>query len=139
MTTTDYKKPLPRPTFVSAPFWAAAKEHRLVVQQCKACGNLQHYPRPFCVRCAGSDLGWKECSGRGTVYAFTVVRQAANQAFAEDVPYVLATVALDEGPHLSTNIIGCATEEVRVGMAVVAAYEDVTPDVTLIKFRPAGG
>ena len=136
MTTTEYKKPLPRPTLVSAPFWEAARRHRLVVQACRRCGNLQHYPRPFCLRCATADLDWKECSGRATVYAFTVVRQAANAAFAEDVPYVHAVVELAEGPHMTTNIVGCAPEDVRVGMPVIAVYEDATPEITLIKFRP---
>lgn len=138
MTTTEYQKPLPRPTVVSRPFWEAAKQHRLVVQQCRQCGNRQHYPRPFCVRCLSTELDWKECSGRGTVYAFTVVRQALNPAFAPDVPYVLATVELEEGPRLCTNIVGCPPEAVRVGMPVHAVFEDVTPEVTLIKFRPAG-
>jgi uncharacterized OB-fold protein len=136
VTTTEYKKPLPRPTVVSAPFWAAAKEQRLVVQQCRRCANLQHYPRPFCLRCAGDDLAWKECSGRATVYAFTVVRQAANQAFAEDVPYVHAVVELAEGPHMATNIVGCPPEQVRVGMPVTATFDDVTPEITLIRFKP---
>lgn len=137
MTTTEYKKPLPRPTVVSGPFWEAAKAHRLVVQRCRACGHLQHYPRPFCTRCAGVDLDWQECSGRGTVYAFTVVRQAANPAFAEDVPYVHAVVALAEGPHITTTITGCPPEAVRVGMPVQAVFDDVTTAVTLIRFRPA--
>ncbi len=136
MTTTEYQKPLPRPTIVSRPFWEAARQHRLVVQQCRQCGNLQHYPRPFCVRCLATDLDWRECSGRGTVYAFTVVRQAASAAFAPDVPYVLATVELEEGPRLATNIVGCPPEAVRVGMPVQAVFDDVTPEVTLIKFRP---
>lgn len=137
MTETDYKKPLPRPTPVSAPFWQAAKEHRLVVQRCPHCSNLQHYPRPFCLRCAAEDLTWQECSGRGRVYAFTVVRQAASPAFADDVPYVLAVVELAEGPHMTANLVGCAPDDVRVGMSVMAVYEDATPEITLIKFRPA--
>jgi uncharacterized OB-fold protein len=136
MTTSEYKKPLPRPTVVSAPFWEAAKQHRLVVQECSACGNVQHYPRPFCVRCAGTELRWKECTGTGTVYAFTVVRQAANQAFAGDLPYVHAVVELAEGPHMTTTITGCAPEDVRVGMPVQAVFDDATPDITLIRFRP---
>jgi uncharacterized OB-fold protein len=136
VTTTEYTKPLPRPTEVSAPFWQAAKEHRLIVQRCRRCGNLQHYPRPFCLRCAADDLDWQECSGRGTVYAFTIVRQAASAAFAPDVPYVHAVVALDEGPHMTTNIVGCAPETVRVGMRVTAVFEDATAEITLIKFRP---
>jgi uncharacterized OB-fold protein len=139
MATAEYKKPLPRPTAVSAPFWEAAQNRRLIVQQCRDCGGLQHYPRPFCVRCTGENLDWKECGGWGTVYAFTIVRQAANPAFAEDVPYVHAIVALAEGPHMATTITGCPPEDVRVGMRVQAVFDDVTPEVTLIHFRPTNG
>jgi hypothetical protein len=57
-------------------------------------------------------------------------------AFREDLPYVLAIVELDEGPRLTTNIVGATPEEVRVDMPVRAAYDDVTPDLTLLKFEP---
>lgn len=137
MTTTEPRKPLPRPTAISAPFWQAAKERRLIVQQCRQCGNVQHYPRPFCIRCAGDSLDWKTCSGRGTVYAFTVVRQAANPAFQAEVPYIHAIVELAEGPHLTTNLVDCAPEDAHVGMMVEAVFEDASPEITLIKFRPA--
>jgi uncharacterized OB-fold protein len=60
-------------------------------------------------------------------------------AFREDLPYVLAIVELDEGPRLTTNIIGVGPEEVRVDMPVRAAYDDVTPDLTLLKFVPLSG
>ncbi len=60
-------------------------------------------------------------------------------AFQEDVPYVLAIVELDEGPRLTTNIVGVGPEDVRVDMPVQAAYDDVTPDITLLKFEPLLG
>jgi uncharacterized OB-fold protein len=68
-----------------------------------------------------------------------VVRQAANPAFAEDLPYVHAVVELAEGPHMATTLTGCTPEDVRVGMPVHAVFDDVTADVTLIRFRPVNG
>ena len=85
----------------------------------------------------GSDLEWREVSGRGTVYSFTVVRRTNNRAFLNDLPYVLAIVELAEGPRLTTNIVGCPPEAVRCGMPVQVSFDDVTPEVTLVKFRPA--
>jgi hypothetical protein len=82
-------------------------------------------------------LQWVKVSGKGTVYSFTIAQQATHHAFAEEVPYVIAIVELAEGPHLTTNIVGCKPEEVRVGMPVVVAFDDVTPEQTLVKFRPA--
>ena len=133
----DYKKPLPRPTPASMPFWAAAKRHELQIQRCGSCGAHIFYPREVCPECLASELQWVKVSGKGTVYSFTIAQQATHHAFTEEVPYVIAIVELDEGPRLTTNIAGCKPEEVRVGMQVTATFDDVTPEVTLVKFRPA--
>ena len=133
----DYKKPLPRPTAASLPFWEAAKRHELQIQQCGSCGAHIFYPREVCPECLSSDLQWLKVSGKGTVYSYTIAQAPTHPAFAEDVPYVIAIVELAEGPHLTTNITGCKPDEVRVGMPVVAMFDEVTPEITLVKFRPA--
>lgn len=133
----EYKKPLPRPTAASLPFWEAAKRHELQIQCCGSCGALIFYPREACPECLSSNLAWIKVSGKGTVYSYTIAQAPTHPAFAEDVPYVIAIVELAEGPHLTTNIVGCKAEAVKVGMPVVATFEDVTPEMTLVKFRPA--
>jgi uncharacterized OB-fold protein len=70
------------------------------------------------------------------VYSFTVTHQNQSPGFREELPYVLAIVELEEGPRLMTNVVGCAPDAVRIGMPVQAVFEDVTPEVTLLKFRP---
>ncbi len=53
------------PDELSKPFWDAANEGRLVIQNCKACDRLQHPPAPACSQCGSRDnLEWKEMSGR---------------------------------------------------------------------------
>jgi len=133
----DYKKPLPRPTAASLPFWEAAKRHELQIQRCGSCGAHIFYPREVCPECLSSDLNWMKVSGKGTVYSYTIAQAPTHPAFAEDIPYVIAIVELAEGPHLTTNITGCQPEEVRVGMPVMATFDNVTPEMTLVKFRPA--
>jgi uncharacterized OB-fold protein len=128
--------PLPRPSPVSAPFWQAAREHRLELQHCSECGRWQYYPRPYCVTCLSEKLEWRPTGGRGTVYSFTVIRRASTAAFADQVPYVHAIVELDEGPHMTTNIVDCPLEQVRIGMRVQAVFEDRTDEIALVKFRP---
>lgn len=136
--TAEYSKPLPRPTLISKPFWDGLRVEKLLVQRCRSCRRLQHYPRPHCIVCLSQELEWAEMSGRGTVYSFTIVRRAAHPAFAADVPYVLAVIELDEGPHMTGNVVGIPAEEVRIGLPVTAVFEHVTPEVTLLKWRPAG-
>jgi uncharacterized OB-fold protein len=131
-------RPAPKPTLTTEPFWTAVRNHRLVLQYCTSCKTYQHYPRPFCVRCLDRDLEWREVSGRGRVYSFTVVRQAANESFSDLVPYVLAIVELDEGPRLLTNIIGCNVDAVRIEMPVRVAFQDLDDAVGLAVFEPEG-
>ena len=136
---TEYKKPLPTPSAVSRPFWEAAKEHRLVYQRCRVCGTRVFYPRDVCPgpECFGvGTLEWVESSGKGWVYAHTICYQAAHPAFADDVPYVLAIVELDEGWRMNSNVINVAPEDVRIGMRVEVVWDDVTPEFTLPKFQP---
>jgi uncharacterized protein len=133
----DYVKPLPSPSPDSRPFWEAAKHHELCLQHCGACDLFIYYPRHVCPRCLGTAVAWRRVSGRGTVYSFTIVRRTTNKPFSADVPYVLAIVALAEGPRMTTNIVGCAPGAVRCGMEVEVCFDDVTPEVTLVKFQPA--
>ena len=58
--------------------------------------------------------------------------------FRDALPYVLAYVELGEGVRMLTNIVDCAPDDVRIGMPVEVVFEDVTPAVTLPKFKPAG-
>ncbi len=134
--TGEYRKPLPRPIQTTRPFWEGAKAHELRLQRCRACGEHIFYPRVLCPHCLSEDLEWVRASGRGRVYTYTVVRRPAHPAFKDDVPYVLAIVELEEGPRLTTNIVGVPPEEVHIGMPVEVVFEDVTDEVSLPKFRP---
>ena len=134
MSATEYAKPLPKPSPMSEPFWEAARRHELWLQRCADCGRFVFYPRPQCPNCWSAKLEWKQASGRGKIYSYTVVRRPTHRAFTE--PYVLAIVELEEGARMTTNI-EAAPEQVRVGMAVSVLFDDVTPDRTLVKFKPA--
>ncbi len=132
---SEYTKPLPKPTPTSRPFWDAAKRHELMLQRCAACSKFIYYPRDRCPHCFGDKLDWQRVSGKGKIYSYTVVRRASARAFA-DAPYVLAIVELAEGPRMTTNI-AAPPEQVRVDMPVVVHFDDVTPERTLVKFKPA--
>jgi uncharacterized OB-fold protein len=76
----------------------------LRVQRCEVCGLAQLYPRILCVHCGAQSLRWEEASGKGSIYSYTVVRRAPSPEFADDVPYALALVDLDEGPRVLARI-----------------------------------
>ena len=136
---SDYTKPLPRPLNpeLTRPFWEAAKRHELVMPRCTTCDHIFFYPREECPRCFSTTLEWTPVSGRGRLHSFTIVYQPANAAFRDEAPHVYAVVQLDEGPRLVSNVVQCDPESVRVDMPLVAVFDDVTPEWTLVKFKPA--
>jgi uncharacterized OB-fold protein len=131
-----YKKPVPRIDEESKGFWEACQRHELYVQKCGACGVLRYYPRALCPTCLSDAVEWVLSSGRGTVYTYTVTYQNQANGFRDELPYVLAYVELDEGVRMLSNIIGCAPEDVKIGMPVEVSFDDVTAEVTLPKFKP---
>jgi uncharacterized protein len=135
---TAYSKPLPRPLSpeMTRPFWEAAKRHELVMPRCTTCDHLFFYPRSECPRCLSNHLEWMQVSGRGRLHTYTVVYQPANAAFRDDTPYIYAVVQLDEGPRMVSNVVQCDLDAVKVDMPLEAIFDDVTPECTLVKFKP---
>jgi uncharacterized OB-fold protein len=132
-----YLKSLPVIDEETRPWWEALQRHELYVQKCRDCGDLRYHPRAQCTSCLSPRTEWVRCSGRGKVYTFTTTYQNQGAGFRESLPYIMAWVELDEGVKVLTNLVECRPEEAKIGMPVEVVYEDVTPQVTLAKFRPA--
>ena len=131
-------KPLPEMTPEMAPFWEAARRHELVVHRCRGCGALRFPARDICSRCLAREADWAPVSGRGTVFSFAVMHQVYHPGFADAVPYAVVVVELEEGVRMLSNVVDCPVDQLAIGMPVEAVFEDVTPAVTLPKFRPRG-
>lgn len=132
-------RPVPLPDEVSEPFWRDAAEGDLRIQRCRACERLQYPPEITCQRCHSDDLGYTPVSGEASVYSYAVVDRAFHDGFAEELPYVVALVALDEDPtvRLFTNLVDVQAASVAVGMPVTATFRSVG-DAVLPMFCPAG-
>lgn len=134
-----YLKPLPAPDVDSQPFWEACRAHRLTLQRCIACRTVRFPPGPRCPHCREPEAEWIDASGRGAVFSWIVVDHAVpRDVYADDVPYVVALVELEEGVRMATNIVRCDAQAIEAGMPVEVVFDDVTPAATLPKFRPAG-
>jgi uncharacterized OB-fold protein len=135
-------RPRPTPNAMTEGFWQAARDHRLVVQRCAACGELRHYPQPLCPLCRSDAWTWTPLSGRGTVYTFTVTHQAFHPAWADRVPYVVATIELDEGVRMVTDLPPGDIAHVAIGAPVECFFEDHVLDdgrpFTFPRFRLVG-
>ena len=102
-TTTSYMPegmPLPAPNELDAPFWEGAKNHKLLVQHCPKCGTFQFGPEWICYNCRSAEVGWHECSGKGTVYAFERVWHPVHPAVKDRVPYLIVLVELPDAGNV---------------------------------------
>ena len=132
------EKPLPIPTPTSKPFWDGLRERRVRIQRCATCDTWIFYPRSHCPHCLSPDPEWREISGAGTVYTFTVARRATAPMFEDEVPQKIAVVALDEGPHLTTTLVNVEPGEIHIGMRVRPAFDDIDGhEITLLRYEPA--
>lgn len=129
-------KPSPRITPDSQPFWDACRAHRWMLPYCTRCGQPHMPPGPVCPFCFSATLQWREASGRGTVSSWTRVHQAWFPAFADDLPYNVIEVQLEEGPRVTANLIGGADVVLRVGMRVRVVFDDISTAITLPRFEP---
>ena len=111
------------------PFWDAAREGRFLVPFCAACGKAHWYPRAICPFCAGDKVEWREASGKGTIYTFSVMRRVKE-------PYAIAHVTLAEGPTMLTNIVNCDFDKLSIGQPVAIVFQETEGGPPVPMFKP---
>jgi uncharacterized protein len=141
-TTSDWSRvtrPIPVPNEWTKPFWEAARHGVLALQRCQACGHFQHPPYATCVSCMAIDLAFEPVSGKGAIYAYTVMYHAGDRRFAAAVPYASVVVELDDAPGalLAANLLEAPYTEAKVGRRVEVVFEPLNDDITLPQFRLA--
>jgi uncharacterized OB-fold protein len=106
------------------PFWAAAARGVLAVTRCDLCGRWAWYPEGHCRHCGGTRLTWTEVSGRGRLFAWSIVHRAFIPQLADQVPYVTGLVSIDEDPavRIVTRIVDCPHDELRADMRVRVSF-----------------
>lgn len=97
------------------PFWHACREGRLLLKHCPQCNGFHHYPRVHCPLCGHHETHWREVSGRGTVYSFSIMGRAAR-------PTAPAIIELEEGPRLSSVVVDTDVHALRIGDPVTLRF-----------------
>ncbi len=128
--STRRKIPAPEANPETAAYWQAAASGKLVIRECSHCGKLHHYPRALCPFCFKPATGWREVSGRGKIYAYSVMRRA-------ETPYAIAYITLEEGVTMLTNLIDCDFDGLRIGQAVKLVFQDSEGGPPVPMFSPA--
>jgi len=129
--------PQPMSDTETLPWWEAAARHELMVQRCSHCGYMRLPPAPVCGECQSFDLHLTQVSGRGEVYTYTIVHRPI--AMDQTVPFVIAVIDLEGAPgvRLISNLVEIDPDEVAIGLAVEVAWEDMSDDLSLPRFKRA--
>jgi acetyl-CoA acetyltransferase/uncharacterized OB-fold protein len=135
MTPEAAGRPLPQPTLASAGFWSSGADGVLRVDHCSDCDQFFHPPMPTCPACRSTNVSLQPVSGRATVVGVTVNHQQWLPGFPP--PYAIAVVAIEEDDRarLTTNVVNCPPDEVRIGQRVRVRFEQ-HDDVWLPLFEP---
>ena len=120
----------PEPTVGTEAYWEGARNGKLLLRHCTSCDKVHHYPRALCPHCFSDKLDWREASGKGKVYTYSVMRRAPE-------PYVIAYVTLDEGIKMMTNIVDCDLDKVRIDQPVKVVFKPSENGQPVPMFAPA--
>ena len=129
------------PDALTKPFWDAANNERLVIQNCTACNRLQHPPEPTCYQCGSADhLEWKQMSGKGTIYNNVVIYDSPIKELQADQPYNAAVIMLDEDNDIQmySHLKGTPLDQVPVGGKVEVWFEPLGNGQKVPEWRIVG-
>ncbi len=128
-------RPVPKATLTTKPFWDAVNQGRLLLQYDVGAGCYQFWPRSTGAKSGSPNLQWREASGKGKLYSFTVTHVAV-EGFEDRAPYVIGLVELDEGVRIVANLAGVTPDEVRIGMALRVTFENMPDGSKYYAFEP---
>jgi uncharacterized OB-fold protein len=131
-------KSVPKPTPETEYYWEGTARGELRIQRCNACAKAYFYPRPSCPHCSSTDVSWVTATGRARLHTYLISHRPA-VGFADEVPYAIAVVQLEEGPRMMTNIVGVdnTPEALVLDMPLEVAFES-RGDQSVPVFRPVG-
>jgi uncharacterized protein len=132
--SAEIVRPAPILTEDNHSFWDAAREHRLVTQECRGCGRLRHPPRPMCPYCHSLDCKIVDLDGEGVVYSYAILHHPQNPAF--EYPVIAALVDLAEGVRVVSNLVDTDPAEVAIGMPVTVDYRPTRHEGVVPVFKP---
>jgi uncharacterized OB-fold protein len=133
--TLDVKRePVPSRTFSKA-YWDASRDKKLVLQYDPKTRRYQHFPRPASIVTGHRDLEWREVSGKGEVFSYTIARRT-REPFAGHEPFFIVMVTLEEGVNVMGNMVGCAHAEMKIGLRVKPYWAPLSNGTHLLMFQP---
>ena len=115
-------KPRPKADGLSTAYWEGTTRGELVLQRCAACSRVRHYPQYLCSFCHSDSYEWTVSPGIGLVHSWTVTHHSFLPAFADEIPYALVTVDLEEGVRALGRWASSERKNLVIGQSVIASF-----------------
>lgn len=126
---SDRMPPAPITNPETEAFWQAATDGRFLVRWCTSCEQPHWYPRALCPFCDSDETEWREGSGKGRIYSFSILRRGLGS------PFCTAYVTLEEGVSMMTNIVESDLDTIRIGQPVDLVFRPSEGGQALPMFR----
>ena len=133
--TLNVTREPPRPRSFSKAYWDATREKRFLLQYDKRRGKYQFFPRATSIYDGRRDLEWREVSGNGEVFSYTIAYRA-RPPFQGHEPFVIGLVTLDEGVNVMANIVHCPPDQLKIGLRVKPFWAPLANGTHLLMFEP---
>ena len=133
--TLSVSREPPKPRSFSKAYWDATREKRLIVQYDKRSGKYQFFPRATSIYDGRRDLEWREVSGKGELFSYTIAHRA-RPPFQGHEPFAIGLVTLDEGVNVMANIVHCTRDQLKIGLPVKPFWAPLTNGTHLLMFEP---
>jgi uncharacterized OB-fold protein len=115
--------------FTAASFDKFCSEKKLMASKCQKCGKVELPPRPICTKCNSQEIEWTELKGKGKIVSYTVIGVGPwtmiSEGYDREHPYCSGIVELEEGPRITTQILGVDVnkpENIKIGTPVTADF-----------------
>ena len=133
--TLSVNREPPKPRSFSKAYWDATREKRLIVQYDKRSGKYQFFPRPTSIYDGRRELEWREVSGKGELFSYTIAHRA-RPPFQGHEPFAIGLVTLDEGVNVMANIVHCTRDQLKIGLRVRPLWAPLANGTHLLMFEP---
>jgi uncharacterized OB-fold protein len=135
--TLNIDRDPPRWRSFSKRYWDATREKKLLLQYDPKTRCYQYFPRVCGNATGNSALEWREVSGKGEIFSYTIARRS-REPFAGHEPFFIVLVTLDEGVNVMANMVNCGLEKMTIGLRVTPYWMPLSNGTHLLMFQPDG-